>query len=80
VALTLDQLTAIMTGAPQMSRTLIALERNYQGYSTLIDVLLGMNHHTALHFQSFVLQFQLLTMEVEEQFMGDIHAVLPLFQ
>jgi hypothetical protein len=81
VAPTLDQLMAIVAGAPQMSRTLIALERNYQGYSTLLDVLLGVNHRTLLHFQSFVQQFQRLKMEVEEQFEGEIHAVvLSLFQ
>jgi hypothetical protein len=77
---TLNQLTAIVSGVLQMSRMLIALERNYQGYSTLIDVLLGVNHWMALHFQSFATQFQLLKMEVEEQFGQDIHTVLPLFQ
>jgi hypothetical protein len=67
----LNQLTAIM---------LITLEWNYQGYSTLLDVLPGVNHCTLLHFQSFMQQFQLLKMEVEEQFGADIHAVLPLFK
>jgi hypothetical protein len=63
-----------------MARTLIALERSYQGYSTLLDVLLGRHHRVALHFHGFVTAFQVLKMEVEEQFGTDIHAALPLFQ
>jgi hypothetical protein len=81
VAPSLDQLREIVTMAPQqMARTLIGLERNYQGYSTLLDVLLGVNHRVALYFRAFVDSFQSLKLEVEEQFGADIHAVLPLFQ
>jgi hypothetical protein len=43
-----------------MACTQIALERNYQGYSTLLDVLLGANHHVSLHFCAFVESFQYL--------------------
>lgn len=60
VAPTLDQLMAIISGEPQMLRTLIAFKWNYQGYITLPDVLLGVNHCTLLHFQLFVQQFLLL--------------------
>jgi hypothetical protein len=80
VAPSLDQLQEIVATAPQMARTLITLERNYQGYSTLLDVLLGVNHRVSLHFRAFVENFQYLKMEVEEQFGQEIHAVLPLFQ
>jgi hypothetical protein len=80
VAPSLDQLREIVTTAPQMARTLIGLERNYQGYSTLLDVLLGVNHRVALHFHAFVDSFQSLKLEVEEQFGAEIHAALPLFQ
>jgi hypothetical protein len=80
VAPSLDQLREIVLGAPQMARTLIALERTYQGYSTLLDVLIGRHHRVALHFHGFVTAFQILKMEVEEQFGTDIHAALPLFQ
>jgi hypothetical protein len=80
VAPSLDQLREIVSGAPQMARTLISLERSYQGYSTLLDVLLGRHHRVALHFHGFVTSFQVLKMEVEEQFGADIHAALPLFQ
>jgi hypothetical protein len=80
VAPSLDQLQEIVATAPQMARMLIAFERNYQGYSTLLDVLLGTNHHVSLHFWSFVEAFQTLKLEVEEQFGDDIHAALPLFQ
>jgi hypothetical protein len=80
VAPSLDQLREIVATAPQMARTLIGLERNYQGYSTLLDVLLGVNHRVSLHFRAFVDSFQSLKMEVEEQFGADIHAALPLFQ
>jgi hypothetical protein len=80
VAPTLDQLREIVATAPQMARTLIGLERNYQGYSTLLDVLLGANHRVSLHFHAFVASFQSLKMEVEEQFGAEIHAALPLFQ
>lgn len=80
VAPSLDQLREIVATAPQMARTLIALERNYQGYSTLLDVLLGENHRVSLHFRAFVESFQYLKMEVEEQFGQEIHAALPLFQ
>jgi hypothetical protein len=80
VAPSLDQLREIVSGAPQMARTLISLERCYQGYSTLLDVLLGRHHRVALHFRGFVEAFQVLKMEVEEQFGADIHAALPLFQ
>jgi hypothetical protein len=80
VAPSLDQLREIVTTAPQMARTLIGLERNYQAYSTLLDVLLGVNHRVALYFRAFVDSFQSLKLEVEEQFGADIHAVLPLFQ
>jgi hypothetical protein len=80
VAPSLDQLRDIIAGAPQMARTLIALERTYQGYSTLLEVLLGRHHRVSLHFHDFVTSFQILKMEVEEQFGADIHAALPLFQ
>jgi hypothetical protein len=80
VAPSLDQLREIMTTAPQMARILIGLERNYQGYSTLLDVLLGVNHWVALYFRAFVDSFQSLKLEVEEQFGAEIHAALPLFQ
>jgi hypothetical protein len=80
VAPTLDQLKAIVLTAPQMAKSLIALERNYQGYSTLLDVLLGANHRVSLHFHEFVEDFMTLKMEVEEQFGAEIHAALPLFQ
>lgn len=80
VAPSLDQLRETIAGAPQMARTLIALERSYQGYSTLLDVLLGRHHRVSLHFHEFVTSFQILKMEVEEQFGADIHAALPLFQ
>jgi hypothetical protein len=80
VAPTLDQLKAIVSTAPQMAKTLIALERNYQGYSTLLDVLLGANHRVSLHFHAFVEDFMTLKLEVEEQFGTKIHAALPLFQ
>jgi hypothetical protein len=63
-----------------MAHTLIALEHSYQGYSTLLDVLLGRHHGVSLHFHEFVIAFQILKMEVEEQFGADIHAALPLFQ
>jgi hypothetical protein len=56
------------------------LEHGYQGYSTLLDVLLGRHHRVALHFRGFVEAFQILKMEVEEQFRRNIHAALPLFQ
>jgi hypothetical protein len=79
VALSLDQLQEIVATAPQMARTLISLERNYQGYSTLLDVLLGVNHWVVHHFHTFVEAFQYLKMEVEEQFGVEIHAALPLF-
>jgi hypothetical protein len=58
----------------------IALERNYQGYSTLLDVLLGTNHRVSFHFRSFIEAFRTLKVEVEEQFGEEIHAALPLFQ
>jgi hypothetical protein len=80
VAPSLDQLREIVTMAPQMARTLIQLERNYQGYSTLLNVLLGINHRVALYFPAFVDSFQSLKLEVEEQFGAEIHAALPLFQ
>jgi hypothetical protein len=80
VAPSLDQLREIMATAPQMAWTLIALEQNYQGYSTLLDVLIGANHHVSPHFRAFVEAFQILKMEVEEQFGAEIHAALPLFQ
>jgi hypothetical protein len=80
VAPSLDQLRELIATAPQMAHTLIGLERNYQGYSTLLDVLLGVNHRVALHFRAFVDSFQSLKLEVEEQFGAEIHAALPLFQ
>jgi hypothetical protein len=80
VAPSLDQLGEIVAMAPQMARTLIGLKRNYQGYGTLLDILLGVNHHVALHFRAFVDSFQSLKMEVEEQLGAEIHAALPLFQ
>jgi hypothetical protein len=80
VAPTLDQLEALVSTAPQMAKTLIALERNYQGYSTLLDVLLGSNHRVALYFHEFVEDFMTLKLEVEEQFGAEVHAALPLFQ
>jgi hypothetical protein len=80
VAPSLDQLREIVTTAPQMARTLIGLERNYQGYSTLLDVLLGVNHWVALYFPAFVDSFHSLKLGVEEQFGAEIHAALPLFQ
>jgi hypothetical protein len=80
VASSLDQLHEIVTTAPQMARTLIGLERNYQGYSTLLDVLLGIYHWVALYFRAFLDSFQSLKLAVEEQFGAEIHAALPLFQ
>jgi hypothetical protein len=68
----LDQLREIVATMPQMARMLIVLERNFQGYSTLLDVL--------LYFCAFMESFQCLKMEVEEQFGQEIHAALPLFQ
>jgi hypothetical protein len=80
VAPSLDQLHNIVSGALHMARMLIALERSYHGYSTLLGVLLGRHHWVALHFHGFVTAFQILKMEVEEQFGTNIHAALPLFQ
>jgi hypothetical protein len=81
IAPSLDQLRDIIAGAPQMAWMLIALEHSYQGNSTLLlDVLLGQHHWVSLHFHDFVTSFQILKMEVEEQFGGDIYAALPLFQ
>jgi hypothetical protein len=80
VAPSLDQLWKIVATAPQMACTLIVLEQNYQGYSTLLDVLLGVNHRVLLYFCAFMESFQYLKMEVEEQFGKEIHAALPLFQ
>jgi hypothetical protein len=37
VAPSLNQIHEIVTTAPQMARTLIGLEQNYQGYSTLLN-------------------------------------------
>jgi hypothetical protein len=80
VAPSLDQLREIVATAPNMAHTLISLERNYQAYSTLLDVLMGPNHRTSLHFHAFVEAFQHLKLEVEEQFGAGIDAALPLFQ
>jgi hypothetical protein len=81
VAPSLDQIREIVTGAPQMAHTLTALERCYQGYySTFLDVLIGQDHRSALHFQEFVETFQGLKQELEEEFGSQLHTVLPLFQ
>jgi hypothetical protein len=61
----LNQLHEIVSGAPQMARMLVTLERSYQGYSTLLDVLLGHHHRASLHFHDFVTAFQILKMEVK---------------
>jgi hypothetical protein len=80
VAPSLDQIREIVTGAPQMAHTLIALERCYQGYSTFLDVLIGQDHWTALHFWEFLETFQGLKQELEDEFGSALHTVLPLFQ
>jgi phosphotransferase system HPr-like phosphotransfer protein len=43
------------------------LEPGYQGYSTFMDVFMGLHHRSALHFREFVDTFQdLVKMEIEE--------------
>lgn len=75
----LNQLQEIVATAPQMAHTtLIALEWNCQGYSMLLDVLLGTNHCVLLHFCSSVEAFQTMKVKVKEQFGTEIHAGLPL--
>jgi hypothetical protein len=68
VAPSLDQIREIVTGAPQMAHTLVALEQCYQGYSTFLDVLIGQDHWSALHFREFVETFQGLKQELEDEF------------
>jgi hypothetical protein len=65
-----------------MSHTpLTALERCYQGYSTFLDVMMGMAHRSSLHYQEFVRTFQGLKQgEIEEEFGSELPAVLPSFQ
>jgi hypothetical protein len=46
----------------------------------LLNVLMGPNHRTSLHFHSFVKAFQHLKLEVEEQFGTKINTAHPLFQ
>jgi hypothetical protein len=67
VAPSLDQLREIVATAPNMAHTLISLERSYQAYSTLLDVLMGPNHRVSLHFHVFVEAFQHLKLEVLEE-------------
>jgi hypothetical protein len=68
VAPSFDQIREIVSGAPQMSHTLTALERCYQGYSTFLDVMMGMDHRSSLHYREFVNIFQGLKQEIEEEF------------
>jgi hypothetical protein len=63
-----------------MAHTLVALERCYQGYSTFLDLMLGQDHRTALHFREFIGTFQGLKQELEDEFGSALHTVLPLFQ
>jgi hypothetical protein len=79
VAPSLDQIREIVTGAPQMTHTLVALERCYQGYSTFLDLMIGQDHRTALHFREFLRIFQGLKQELEDDFGSALHTVLPLF-
>jgi hypothetical protein len=48
VAPSLDQLQEIVATAPNMAHALISLKRNYQAYSTLLNVLMGPNHSTSM--------------------------------
>jgi hypothetical protein len=79
VAPSLDQIREIVTGAQQMAHTLVALERCYQGYSTFLDLMIGQDHRTALHFREFLRTFH-LKQELEDEFGSELHTVLPLFQ
>jgi hypothetical protein len=80
VAPTLDQIRELVTSAPNMANSLTALERCYQGCCTFLDVLIGQDHRSALHFRDFVQAFQGLKQELEDEFGAALPTVLPLFQ
>jgi hypothetical protein len=80
VAPTLGQIRELVSSAPNMANSLIALERCYQGCSTFLDVFLGQDQRAALEFRDFVKNFQGLKQELEDDFGDTLPTVLPLFQ
>jgi hypothetical protein len=78
----LDQIRELVSNAPQMAQTLLGLNRAYQAYATLLDVILGVQHRVAIHFrEALVLPFQRYMPDAEQLFSpAELARTLPLFQ
>jgi hypothetical protein len=75
----IDQLLPLITSAPNMPTSMLGLLISLQGYSVLLDVLLGANHRVSVDFRAFLLSWQSLMLDVEGSFGDQIRAWIPRF-
>ena len=75
----IDQLLPLITAAPHMPWSMLGLLISLQGYSVLLDVLLGINHRVSVDFRAFLLSWQSLMLDVEGSFGDQIRAWIPRF-
>jgi hypothetical protein len=75
----IDQLLPLITAAPHMPSSMLGLLISLQGYSVLLDVLLGVTHRVSVDFRAFLLSWQSLMLDVEGSFGDQIRAWIPRF-
>jgi hypothetical protein len=75
----IDQLLPLITAAPHMPTSMLGLLISLQGYSVLLDVLLGAHHRVSIDFRAFLLRWQSLMLDVEGSFGDQIRSWIPRF-
>ena len=75
----IDQLCPLITAAPHMPTSMLSLLISLQGYSVLLDVLLGANHRVSADFGAFLVSWQSLMLDVKGSFGDQIRSWIPRF-
>ena len=75
----IEQVLPLLSSAPAMPASMLAMQISLKNYSVLLDVILGVNHRVSSDFRQFVYSWDRVTLEVEASFGDQIRAWIPRF-
>jgi tRNA threonylcarbamoyladenosine modification (KEOPS) complex Pcc1 subunit len=75
----IEQVLPLLSSAPAMPASMLAMQISLKNYSVLLDVVLGVNHRVSADFRRFVHSWDRVTLEVEASFGDQIRAWIPRF-
>jgi tRNA threonylcarbamoyladenosine modification (KEOPS) complex Pcc1 subunit len=75
----IEQVLPLLSRAPAMPASMLAMQISLKNYSVLLDVILGVNHRVSADFRRFVHSWDRVTLEVEASFGDQVRAWIPRF-